>query len=341
MKKTAIIFGITGQDGSHLTDLLLEKGYEVHGIIRRASNFNTQRIEHVYDHPDLHLHYGDVTDVSATTNIITKVQPNEIYNLAAQSFVKASFEIANYTSQVDAIGTLNILEAVRTHSPNTKIYQASTSEMFGGMAYNMPETGYTEESKFHPRSPYGVAKVYGYWMSRNYRESYNMFVCNGILFNHGGERRGETFVERKISIGLTKLHKNDKVPSLKLGNLYSKRDLGYAKDFVEGMWKMLQKDQPDDYVLCTGETHTIKDLVNIGLRYLSFNFKWVGEGLDEKCIDVDSERVLIEIDEEYFRPAEVDVLLGDNNKAQVILGWRPKTHIKELMEIMIKNDLEV
>ena len=338
--KTAIIAGITGQDGSYLSELLLEKGYEVHGIIRRSSSFNTQRIEHIYNHSNLTLHYGDVTDASATTNLISKIKPDEIYNLAAQSFVKASFEIPNYTSQVDAIGTLNILEAVRTHSPNTKTYQASTSEMYGGMSYNMPETGYTEESKFHPRSPYGVAKVYGYWMSRNYREAYDMFVCNGILFNHGSERRGETFIERKISIGLSKIFLKETNEPLRLGNLYSKRDLGYAKDYVEGMWLMLQQDKPDDYVLSTGETISIKEMVCIGLDYLKINYKWENEGLDEKCIDIDSNQTIIEIDEKYFRPSEVDVLLGDNTKAEKELGWKPRTNIKQLLELMIKNDLK-
>ena len=341
LNKKALITGITGMDGSHLAELLLEKGYKVHGIIRRTSTFNTDRIDHIFD--KLKLHYGDVTDPLVISNLISQIQPDEVYNLAAQSHVKVSFEIPYYTAQCDGLGTLAILEAVRNHCPKAKIYQASTSELYGGMGYNMPENGYNEESKMHPRSPYGVAKLYALWISKNYRESYGMFVCNGILFNHEGERRGETFVTRKITIALSKiknsLDSGKDFQTLKLGNLYSKRDWGYAKDYVEGMWLMLQQDKPDDYVLATGETHTIKDFVELSCKECGWNINWVGDGVYEKGI-LDNGITIIEIDEKYYRPAEVDLLLGDFTKSKKLLGWEPKVKFEDLVKIMMVSDLK-
>jgi GDPmannose 4,6-dehydratase len=339
--KKAFITGITGMDGSHLAEFLLEKGYEVHGMIRRTSTFNTDRIDHIFN--KLKLHYGDVTDPLVVSNLISQIQPDEVYNLAAQSHVKVSFEIPYYTAQCDGLGTLAIIEAVKNHCSKARIYQASTSELYGGMNYNMPETGYNEESKMHPRSPYGVAKLYALWITKNYRESYGMHISNGILFNHEGERRGETFVTRKITMALAKIKKQLEngldFQTLKLGNLYSKRDWGYAKDFVEGMWLMLQQDKPDDYVLATGETHTIKEFVELACNECGWNINWVGDGLDEKGI-LDNGLTIIEIDKKYYRPAEVDILLGDYSKANKILGWSPKIKFSELVKIMMKGDLE-
>jgi GDPmannose 4,6-dehydratase len=339
--KKALITGITGQDGSHLAELLLEKGYEVHGIIRRCSSFNTERIDHIYDR--IKLHYGDLTDPLVISDLVTKIQPDEVYNLGAQSHVRVSFEIPYYTAQVDGLGTLVVLEAVKNHCPKARVYQASTSELYGGMGYNMPITGYTEESVMHPRSPYGCAKMYGLWITKNYRESYGMHISNGILFNHEGERRGETFVTRKITIALGKIKKAliDKTDfqTLKLGNLYSKRDWGYAKDYVYGMWLMTQQDTPDDYVLATNETYSIKDFVNQAALECEIDIDWIGEGVNEKAI-VDG-KVIIEIDERYYRPAEVDVLLGDYTKAKEKLGWEPKVKFKELVGIMMRNDIKI
>ena len=340
-KKIALVSGVTGMDGSHLAELLLEKGYEVHGIIRRTSTFNTGRIDHIFD--QLNLHYGDLTDPLVISNLVSQIQPDEVYNLAAQSHVKVSFEIPYYTAQVDGLGTLAILEAVKNHCPKARIYQASTSELYGGMEWNMPITGYTEESKMHPRSPYGCSKMYGLWITKNYRESYGMHISNGILFNHEGERRGETFVTRKITMALAKIKKSidgvDDFKTLKLGNLYSKRDWGYAKDYVEGMWLMLQQDNPDDYVLATGETHTIKEFVELACKECGWNINWVGDGVDEKGI-LDNGITIVEIDEKYYRPAEVDVLLGDYSKAKRVLGWEPKVKFEELVNIMMKSDLK-
>ena len=337
--KKALITGITGMDGSHLADLLLSKGYEIHGIVRRSSSFNTKRIDHIFD--QLNLHYGDVTDPLVISNLISKIQPDEIYNLAAQSHVKVSFEEPYYTGQVDAMGTLAILEAARNHCPTAKIYQASTSELYGGMAYNMPESGYDEESKMHPRSPYGCAKMYGLWIARNYRESYGMFVCNGILFNHEGERRGETFVTRKITMAMAKIKShldNDAQPDvLKLGNLYSKRDWGYAKDFVYGMWLMLQQDKADDYVLATGETHTVKEFVEAAAEACGIRIYWKGEGENEVG-NTESGQTIVAIDKRYYRPAEVDVLLGNPSKANENLGWTPEVKFRELVKIMMEHD---
>lgn len=342
MKKIALITGITGMDGSHLAELLLEKDYEVHGIIRRTSTFNTDRIDHIFD--KLTLHYGDVTDPLVISNLVSQIQPDEVYNLAAQSHVKVSFEIPYYTAQCDGLGTLSILEAVKNHCPKAKVYQASTSELYGGMGYNMPESGYTEVSPMHPRSPYGVAKIYGLWITKNYRESYGMHISNGILFNHEGERRGETFVTRKITLGLAKIKKyldegRQDFPILRLGNLYSKRDWGHAKDFVEGMWMMLQQEVGDDYVLATGETHTIKEFVELACKECGWNINWVGEGVSERGI-LDNGLTIIEVDEKYYRPAEVNILLGDYTKAKNILGWQPKIKFEQLVKLMIINDIK-
>ncbi len=341
-KKVALITGITGQDGSHLAELLLEKDYEVHGIIRRCSTFNTDRINHIFS--KLNLHYGDLTDPLVISNLVSEIQPDEVYNLGAQSHVKVSFEIPYYTAQVDGLGTLVILEAVKNHCPKARIYQASTSELYGGMNYNMPINGYNEESPMHPRSPYGCAKMYGLWITKNYRESYGMHISNGILFNHEGERRGETFVTRKITIALGKIKKSltDKTDfeTLKLGNLYSKRDWGYAKDYVYGMWLMTQQDTPDDYVLATNETYSIKDFVNQVVLECEIDIDWIGEGVNEKAVTKDG-KVIIEIDERYYRPAEVDVLLGDYTKAKEKLGWEPKVKFKELVGIMMINDIKI
>jgi GDPmannose 4,6-dehydratase len=340
MKKRALITGITGQTGSHLSELLLDKGYEVHGIIRRTSMFNTGRIDHIFD--QLNLHYGDLTDPLSLSNLISQLKPDEIYNLAAQSHVKVSFESPYYTSQVDAIGTLSIIEAVKNHCPRTKVYQASTSELYGGVGYNMPPTGYTENSVMHPRSPYGVAKLYSLWITRNYRESYGMHISNGILFNHEGERRGKTFVTRKITSTLAKIKKSiekgENFKPLKLGNLYAKRDWGYAKDYAEAMWSILQQELPDDYVIATGETHSVKEFVELSCRECGWNVSWSGDGVNEKGI-IDNDNVIIEIDEKFYRPCEVDVLLGDYTKAKEKLNWEPKTKFNELVKIMMKNDL--
>ena len=341
VNKKALITGITGMDGSYLAELLLEKGYEVHGIIRRTSTFNTDRIDHIFDR--LKLHYGDVTDPLVISSLISEIQPDEVYNLAAQSHVKVSFEIPYYTAQVDGLGTLVVLDAVRNHCPKAKVYQASTSELYGGMGYNMPETGYTEESKMHPRSPYGVAKLYGLWITKNYRESYNMFICNGILFNHEGERRGETFVTRKITLALAKIKKSiengEDFQTLKLGNLYSKRDWGYAKDYVWGMWMMLQKDEPDDYVLSTNETYSIKEFVEMACKECGWDINWVGEGVNEKGI-LDNGLTIIEVSPKYYRPAEVQILLGDYTKAKEKLNWIPEVKLPELVKIMMQHDIK-
>ncbi len=340
-KKIALLTGITGQSGSFLADLLLEKGYEVHGVIRRASTFNTSRIDHIFD--KLNLHYGDLTDPLVITNLVSSIQPDEVYNLGAQSHVKVSFEEPYYTGQVDALGTLVILEAVKNHCPKARIYQASTSELYGGLVENMPLSGFNELSKMTPMSPYGCAKMYGLWITKNYRESYGMHISNGILFNHESERRGETFVTRKISMALSRIkhslnNRELDFKPLKLGNLYSKRDWGHAKDYVYGMWLMLQQDEPDDYVLATNETHSIKEFVNLSAQVLGLELKWVGEGKNEKAFF--NNVLIVEIDERYYRPAEVDVLLGDYTKAKDKLGWEPKVKFEELVERMTLSDNE-
>jgi len=347
MAKIALITGITGQDGSFLAELLLEKGYEVHGIIRRSSSFNTDRIEHLYFDEwvrDMHqkrlinLHYGDMTDSSSLVRIIQLTQPDEIYNLAAQSHVKVSFEVPEYTAETDAVGTLRLLEAVRIlgMEKKTRIYQASTSELFG-LVQEVPQK---ETTPFYPRSPYGVAKQYGFWITKNYRESYDMFAVNGILFNHESERRGETFVTRKVTLAVARIVQGlqDK---LYMGNLDALRDWGYAKDYVECMWLMLQHDVPEDFVIATGEMHSVREFITKAFSVAGINLRWEGEGVDEKGIDEKTGRVLVEVDEKYFRPAEVEQLLGDPTKAKTLLGWNPtKTSFDELINIMVKNDIE-
>lgn len=330
--KKALITGITGQDGSYLAELLLDKGYDVHGIIRRSSSFNTGRIDHIYKY--LHLYYGDVTDTLSLQNIIQEVKPDEIYNLSAQSHVAVSFELPEYTGQVDALGVLKLLESVKKYSPNTKIYQASTSELFG----KVKEIPQKETTPFHPRSPYGVSKLYAYWICKNYRESYNMFISNGILFNHESSRRGETFVTKKITMGLANWLKTSK--PIKLGNLNAKRDWGYAKDYVYGMWLMLQQEKPDDFILATGESHSIREFVEESCKYIGINIEWIDDGINEKGIEKNSGSVIIEIDPKYFRPSEVDLLLGDPTKAKNILGWEAKTKFKDLIKIMMEHDLK-
>jgi len=327
--KKALITGITGQDGSYLAEFLLSKGYEVHGIVRRSSLINTHRIDHIYE--KITLHYGDLTDPVNIMGVIRQVEPAEIYNLGAQSHVKVSFEMPEYTANVDALGTLRILEAVRMlgMEKDVRIYQASTSELYGGVL----GTPLSETTPFHPRSPYGVAKLYGYWIIKNYRESYGFHASSGILFNHESPRRGETFVTRKITQGLSKISVGlQKI--LYLGNLNAKRDWGHAKDYVEAMWLMLQQDEPDDYVIATGEQYSVRDFVEEAAPYFGFKLDWMGEGEDEIALDWNTKKTIIGINPRYFRPAEVDSLLGDATKAKEVLGWEPKIKFKELVEDM-------
>ena len=365
----ALITGITGQDGSYLTELLLEKGYEVHGIIRRSSSFNTGRIDHLYENPEilnkkLFLHYGDLVDTSNLNRLLEKIQPDEIYNLAAQSHVKVSFEIPDYTAQVDALGTLRFLDAIREVGlRQVKFYQASTSELYG----KVQEVPQSEKTPFYPRSPYGVAKLYGYWIIVNYREAYNLFACNGILFNHESPRRGETFVTRKITRAAARIAAGIQ-SEFSLGNLNAKRDWGYAPEYCEGMWKILQHKEADDFVLATGETHTVREFAELTFKHLGIELEWIGEGVDEvgkikninldkaKSLigfDIDKERtrsdfttrlkkgdVLVRVNPTYYRPTEVDLLIGDSSKAEKLLGWKAKTKFSDLVEIMIKADME-
>lgn len=346
--KIALITGITGQDGSFLAEFLLDKGYEVHGIIRRSSSFNTGRIEHLYFDEwvrDMkrkrlvNLHYGDMTDSSSLIRIIQEVQPTEIYNLAAQSHVKVSFDVPEYTAETDAVGTLRLLEAVRIlkMENRTKVYQASTSELYGKVQ-SVPQN---EKTPFYPRSPYACAKIYGFWITKNYRESYGMYAVNGILFNHESERRGETFVTRKITLAVARIV-NGLQDKLYLGNLNALRDWGYAKDYVECMWLIMQQDEPDDYVIATGEYHTVREFTTLAFKNAGINLRWEGEGVDEKGIDEATGRVLVEVDPKYFRPAEVEQLLGDPTKAKEKLGWNPrKTSFPELVKIMTDHDIEM
>ena len=325
----ALITGITGQDGSYLAELLLEKGYEVHGIVRRSSLINTHRIDHIYER--LHLHFGDLTDATNLINVIKQVEPDEIYNLGAQSHVKVSFETPEYTGQVDGLGTLRVLEAVRLlgMEKKTRIYQASTSELYG----DVQEVPQTETTPFYPRSPYGVAKLYGYWIIKNYREAYDMHCSSGILFNHESPRRGETFVTRKITRGLSRISVGlEKV--LYLGNLNAKRDWGHAKDFVEAMYLMLQQDKPDDYVIATGKQYSVKDFVDEAAPYFGFNLEWFGEGEDQIAVDKNTKRTVVAVNPRYYRPTEVESLLGDPTKAKEVLGWEPTTSFKDLVEDM-------
>ena len=327
--KIALITGITGQDGSYLAELLLEKGYEVHGIVRRSSLINTHRIDHIYD--SITLHYGDLTDATNLVRVIKQVQPDEIYNLGAQSHVNVSFEMPEYTADVDGMGTLRVLEAVRLlgMEDRVRIYQASTSELYG----LVQETPQKETTPFYPRSPYGVAKLYGYWIVKNYREAYGMYACSGILFNHESPRRGETFVTRKITRGLSRIS-NGLQDCLYLGNLDAKRDWGHAKDFVEAMWLMLQQDEPDDYVIATGVQYSVKDFVEEAAPYFDMNIVWLNGGLDTVGYDRNSKKIVIRVDPKYFRPAEVETLLGDASKAKEKLGWEPKISFEQLVEDM-------
>lgn len=346
MAKVALITGITGQDGSFLAELLLEKGYEVHGIIRRSSSFNTGRIEHLYldewvrdmkQKRLINLHYGDMTDSSSLIRIIQITRPTEIYNLAAQSHVKVSFDVPEYTADADAVGTLRLLEAVRIlgMEKDVRIYQASTSELFG-LVQEIPQK---ETTPFYPRSPYGVAKQYGYWITKNYRESYGMFAVNGILFNHESERRGETFVTRKITIAVSRI-KQGFQDKLYLGNLNALRDWGYARDYVECMWLMLQHHTPEDFVIATGENHTVREFTELAFGEVGIKLRWEGEGANERGIDVETGRVLVEVDPKYFRPSEVEQLLGDPTKARTELGWNPtKTTFSQLVSIMMEHDM--
>ena len=345
--KKALITGITGQDGSFLAEFLIEKGYEVHGILRRSSSFNTGRIEHLYldewvrdmkKKRLVNLHWGDMTDSSSLIRIISEVKPDEIYNLAAQSHVKVSFDVPEFTADADAMGVLRLLEAVRINglAKTCRIYQASTSELFG-LVQEVPQK---ETTPFYPRSPYGVAKQYGFWIMKNYRESYGMYCCNGILFNHESERRGENFVTRKITLAVARIAQGFQ-DKLYLGNLNSLRDWGYAKDYVECMWLILQQPEPDDYVVATGQYHTVREFATRAFKEVGIELRWEGEGVDEKGIDVATGKVLVEVDPKYFRPAEVDQLLGDPTKAKTKLGWNPqKTSFEELVSIMVKHDMK-
>ena len=347
MGKIALISGITGQDGSFLAEFLIDKGYEVHGIMRRSSSFNTGRIEHLYldewvrdmkRNRLVNLHYGDMTDSSSLIRIIKQVQPDEIYNLAAQSHVKVSFDVPEYTAEADAVGTLRMLEAVRIlgMEEKTRIYQASTSELYG-LVQEVPQK---ETTPFYPRSPYGVAKQYGFWITKNYRESYGMYAVNGILFNHESELRGETFVTRKITLAVARIVQGFQ-DKLYLGNLDSLRDWGYAKDYVECMWLILQHKTPEDFVIATGEYHTVREFATLAFREAGIELRWEGRGVDEKGIDIASGDVLVEVDPKYFRPAEVEQLLGDPTKAKTLLGWNPtQTSFPELVRIMIEHDLK-
>ena len=347
MKKVALISGITGQDGSFLAELLIDKGYEVHGILRRSSSFNTGRIEHLYldewvrdmkKNRLVNLHYGDMTDSSSLIRIIQQVQPDEIYNLAAQSHVKVSFDVPEYTAEADAVGTLRMLEAVRIlgMEKKTRIYQASTSELFG----KVQEVPQKETTPFYPRSPYGVAKQYGFWITKNYRESYDMYAVNGILFNHESERRGETFVTRKITLAAARIAQGFQ-DKLYLGNLDARRDWGYARDYVECMWLILQHDTPEDFVIATGEMHTVREFATLAFEEVGIPLRWEGAGINEKGIDTRTGKVLVEVDPKYFRPSEVEQLLGDPTKAKTLLGWNPQqTSFEELVRIMAAHDMK-
>ena len=340
--KIALISGISGQDGSYLAELLLEKCYIVHGIIRRSSSINTHRIDHIYNNPNLFLHYGDLSDASFINKIVNDVNPSEIYNLAAMSHVAVSFEIPEYTAEIDCLGTLRFLEAIKNTNKNIKFYQASTSELYGGI-YDKPQN---EETPFHPRSPYAIAKQYAFWIVKNYRESYNIFSVNGILFNHTSPRRGETFVEQKIIKGVVGILKN-KQKKLNLGNIYSYRDFGHAKDYVNAMWLMLQQDSPEDYVIATGNKYLIKDIVTLVFSKLNMPIEWKGEGIEEYAIVTDYSKykdkigkIVVTIDKKYFRPTEVNILLGDSSKARSKLNWAPEYNFDDIINEMIKQELK-
>jgi len=334
--KKAFITGITGQDGSYLAELLLEKEYEVHAIMRRASVFTTQRINHIMNHENLTVHHGDLTDSSNLHRLLMAIRPDEIYNLGAQSHVAVSFEIPEYTADVVGLGAIRLLDSVRDLGPNCKYYQASTSELFGGIPGTEPQS---ESTPFYPKSPYGAAKLYAYWVTVNYRESYNLFACNGILFNHESPRRGETFVTKKITQAVARIHQG-RQEVLRLGNMDAKRDWGHAKDFVYAQWLMLQQDEPQDYVIATGETHTVREFVELSFKEIDIDIEWQDVGVNEKGIDVSTGKILVEVDEKYFRPAEVELLLGDPTKAEKELGWKRKVSFQELVAEMVRYDLE-
>ncbi|HBR99396.1 MAG TPA: GDP-mannose 4,6-dehydratase [Gammaproteobacteria bacterium] len=334
--KKAFLTGITGQDGSYLAELLLEKGYEVHAIQRRASLFTTARIEHIFDHPNLHTYHGDLADSSSLHRLISKVEPDEIYNLGAQSHVGVSFEVPEYTAEVSGIGTVRILDAIRDSEVNCKFYQASTSELFGGIPGTEPQS---ETTPFYPKSPYSAAKLYAYWVTVNYRESYDIFACNGILFNHESPRRGETFVTKKITQAVARIHQG-RQDVLRLGNIDAKRDWGHARDYVNAMWLMLQQDTPKDYVIASGETHTVREFVELAFAETGTAIEWRGEGVDEKGYDAATGAVRVGIDPRYFRPAEVELLLGDPTRAETELGWKRTVSFRELVAGMVKYDLE-
>ena len=335
-RKVAFLTGITGQDGSYLAELLLDKGYDVHAIVRRASIFTTARIEHLLNNKNLFTHYGDLADSSNLHRLISEINPTEIYNLGAQSHVGVSFEVPEYTAEVTGIGTVRILDAIRDSKVNCRFYQASTSELFGGLPGTAPQS---ESTPFYPKSPYGAAKLYAYWVTVNYRESYNMFACNGILFNHESPRRGETFVTKKITKAVAKI-KAGSQEFLSLGNIDAKRDWGHAKDYVEAMWLMLQQETSDDYVIATGKTYTVRHFVELAFKEVGYTLIWEGEGLDELGKDSLSGRILVKIDPRHFRPAEVELLHGNPNKAKVNLGWEAKTSLKELVSEMVRYDIE-
>jgi GDPmannose 4,6-dehydratase len=339
-KKVALITGITGQDGSYLTELLLEKGYEVHGIIRRHSTISTGRIDHLFEDSAignklLFLHYGDMTDSSNLNRLVEKVHPDEIYNLAAQSHVAVSFQVPEYTAETDGIGTLRLLDAIRESGVPCKFYQASTSELFGGLPETAPQN---EKTPFYPKSPYGAAKLYSYWITVNYREAYNLFACNGILFNHESPRRGETFVTRKITMAVASIMAG-KQEKLSLGNLDAKRDWGFAGDYVEGMWRMLQQDRPGDYVLASNETHTVREFVELAFAEVGIGIEWQGTGVNEKGYDKRTGRILVDVNPRYFRPAEVEFLWGDCTKAERELGWERTVSFKGLVKMMVDSDM--
>ena len=340
MKKVALITGITGQDGSYLSEFLLSKGYEVHGTIRRHSTSCTQRIDHLIEDISIKdrffLHYGDLTDSCSLANLVKEVKPDEVYNLAAQSHVGVSFEVPEYTAEATGVSTIKLLEAIRQNKADCKFYQASTSELFGGIPGTAPQS---ETTPFYPKSPYGAAKLYSYWITVNYREAYNIFACNGILFNHESPRRGEEFVTRKITIAVAKIMAG-KQEKLSLGNLNAKRDWGFAGDYVEGMWLMLQQDKPDDYVLATNETHTVREFVEAAFGEVGINIEWCNTGIDEKGYDSKTGKLLVDVNPKYFRPAEVELLLGDPSKAEKQLGWKRKVSFRELVKIMVKFDLK-
>jgi len=337
--KKALITGITGQDGSYLAELLLSKGYSVHGIVRRSSLSNLSRIQHLCDNPELKkrfcLHEGDLSDSISLKRAVDLVRPDEVYNLAAMSHVKVSFDVPEYTANIDALGTLRMLEAVRTHCPQARFYQASTSELFG----KVQEIPQSEKTPFYPRSPYGVAKIYGFWAVVNYREAYQMFACNGILFNHESPRRGETFVSRKITLGIAAILRGTQ-DKIILGNLDAKRDWGYAKDFVEGMWLMLQQEKPEDFVLATGNTYSVRYFVELAFREAGIEVVWEGKGVNEKGLDRVTGKVIVEVSPEFFRPSEVDFLIGDARKAKEMLGWESQTAFEDLVRLMVKSDIE-